>query len=90
MRIFERIDFPKDYGVNLLVELIGRTLIDVLMILCIMAIISASIFGILYAYPELIVGEPMYGIYMKVAALIIGIAGFLAPPLSVIREKYIK
>ncbi|MCC6019673.1 MAG: hypothetical protein LM601_11620 [Candidatus Verstraetearchaeota archaeon] len=40
MRIFEKIDFPRDYGVNLLVELIGRTLIDVIMILSIMTIIS--------------------------------------------------
>jgi|GEM_PF-6532606 hypothetical protein len=41
MRIFKKIDFPRDYDVNLLAELIGRTLIDVLMILCIMTIISA-------------------------------------------------
>jgi uncharacterized membrane protein len=62
-------------------------LINVIIILCLIATIAAAIFGILAVYFELITREPLYNIYMKIAALLIGIAGIPASLISALREK---
>ena len=49
-----------------------------LIITCFMAIIFSAVFGILAAYAELKTRQPKYSIYMKISALLIGIAGVLA------------
>jgi hypothetical protein len=67
-----------------------ETLINVLIIVCIVAAISGSVFGVLAAYAELIAKEPLYGVYMKAAAILFGFAGVVASLLSAIREKYTK